>query len=473
MGNAMSRWFQSVHFRLTLIFIVVLALTLGAVSICVGFAVDREVVGFRRELETARMTRLGNALADMYSERGEWGDFGPLLGLAGALDGRRIVVTDQEGRVVVFTETDDRARRLTLPGTFPISTESRQIGTIQITDSGSVAITTTPDPQWSQIAAEVNQSLIWIGLVVGIVGILLVTLVSRRVLTPVRALTSAARRIGEGDLSQRVPSGEQSEIGLLSGTFNAMADGLEKAERQRRNLMADVAHELRTPLFNIQGHLEAIKDGVFEPDIGTIEIVHQQVAHVVNLVEDVRLLALAESKALHLDIQPHSVMEVLERCVKGFQPQAESKGVSLAMAINPDLPTMPMDRTRIAQVVGNLLQNAIFHTPSGGEVTISARQSAGNRIHVAIADTGAGIPAEDLPLVFERFYRVDRSRATATGGSGLGLAIARELVEAHGGVIHAESTLGKGSCFVFELPLAGPLSPKEKRDPEPRGNSAT
>ena len=175
-------------------------------------------------------------------------------------------------------------------------------------------------------------------------------------------------------------------------------------------------------------------------------------------MDDVRLLALAESKALQLNIQPHSMKEVLEHCVQSFKPQAEHKGVSLVVTTPPDMPAVLADRTRITQVVGNLLQNAIFHTVSGGEVRVSAQQAAADRIRVVVQDAGVGIPEKDLPLVFERFYRVDRSRATASGGSGLGLAIAKELVESHGGIIYAESTLGKGSRFVFELPLAGPLS---------------
>ncbi|MFC2022961.1 HAMP domain-containing protein, partial [Chloroflexota bacterium] len=205
----------------------------------------------------------------------------------------------------------------------------------------------------------------------------------RRELRPVRVLASAARRLGEGDLSQRVPEGGRSELGLLSNTFNTMAEGLDKAERQRRNLMADVAHELRTPLFNIQGYMEGIKDGTFEPDTDTIGIVHQQVGQLASLVEDVRTLALAESRKLPLDIQLHSITDVLERCVADFRPRAGLKGLSLQMSVDVDLPPVPMDRTRVSQVVGNLLQNAIFHTPSGGEVVISARKAAFNRVSIA------------------------------------------------------------------------------------------
>ena len=196
---------------------------------------------------------------------------------------------------------------------------------------------------------------------------------------------------------------------------------------------------------------------MFEPDADTIGTIHQQVEHLTNLVEDVRTLALAESQKLQLDIQLHSITEVLEHCVEDFRPQAESKGISLTVLIDPDIPATPIDRTRISQVVGNLLQNAISHTPSSGEVTVLARKTDHERISISITDTGSGIPEESLPFVFDRFYRADQARATDTGGSGLGLAIAKELVEAHGGIIHAENNIGKGSRFVFELPLMSPL----------------
>jgi two-component system sensor histidine kinase BaeS len=200
--------------------------------------------------------------------------------------------------------------------------------------------------------------------------------------------------------------------------------------------------------------LEAIKDGVFEPDTDTISTIHQQVEHLTNLVEDVRTLALAESQKLKLDIQLHSITEVLERCVDDFRPQVGLKGISLTVLIDPDMPATPMDRTRISQVVGNLLQNAISHTPSGGEVTVLARKTDHESIRISITDTGSGIPEESLPFVFNRFYRADPAQVTDTVGSGLGLAIAKELVEAHSGIIYAENDTVKGSRFVFELPLA-------------------
>ena len=269
-------------------------------------------------------------------------------------------------------------------------------------------------------------------------------------------MSSAARLLGQGDLSQRVSAQGRDEIAGLGHTFNSMAEGLERAEQQRRSLMADVAHELRTPLSNIQGYLEAVRDGLLQPDSDTIDTIYQQVLYLAHLVEDLRLLALAEAGALRLDSEPDSLEEVLRRSVEAVRPRAESRGVSLSLEVPPNFPLVQMDRTRIAQVVGNLLENAILHTPQSGQVTVLAEVVGTSAARVTVADTGVGIPVEELSQVFERFYRVDPSRTRSTGGAGLGLTIAKQLVEAHGGTIHVESEPGSGSRFVFELPLTDP-----------------
>ena len=269
---------------------------------------------------------------------------------------------------------------------------------------------------------------------------------SRRVLSPVRTLSAAAQKLGQGDLAQRVPASVPGELGQLGHTFNIMAANLQESEKRRRNLVADVAHELRTPLSNIQGYLEAVKDGLLQPNSATIDIIHQQV------------LAVAESGSLRLDYQPVAPGELLEQAAEAFRARAGAKGVELALDLPRQLPTVEIDRTRVTQVVGNLLENAILHSPEGSVVTISARAPDPETLRLAVADQGKGIEPEELPQIFDRFYRVDPSRARATGGSGLGLTIAKQLVEAHQGTIGVESKAGKGSSFYVELPLSPRLS---------------
>ncbi len=451
----MHSWLFSLQFRLILGFTLVLALSLGSISWYVGFAAQREAERFQQEVEDGRAARVEKLISRAYSAR-RWTDLQPTVEQAGALYGWRIVVTDSQGQVV----GDSHLRfgnpwRQARPGShlFPVLSGGSQVGSLTIAPSDAPEI--VPEPPFSRLVTAVQRSLLWTGLAAGAGGILLVSLVSRRILAPVRLLSSAARGLGQGDLTQRVPATTRDEVGQLAGTFNAMADSLQKAEQQRRNLVADVAHELRTPLSNIQGYLEAVKDGLLQPDSTTIETIYQQVLHLSHLVEDLRLLALAEAGTLNLNREIDSMEDVLRGSVEAVRPRAEARGIAVSLNVPPEFPMLEIDRTRIAQVVGNLLENAIQHTPESGAVRVLA-EVIGPSARVTVADTGDGIPPEDLPDVFERFYRVDASRSRATGGVGLGLTIARKLVEAHGGTIHAESTLGKGSSFIFELPLARP-----------------
>ena len=281
---------------------------------------------------------------------------------------------------------------------------------------------------------------------------------SRRALAGARALSSAARRLGQGDLSQRVPDSGRDEIGQFSTTFNCMAEGLEDAERQRRSLMADVAHKLRTPLSNIQGYLEPVPDRLLQPNSFTLDTLYQQVLHLTRLVEDLRLLARAEVGALTVHREPDSLAELLRGAVEVVRTKTQARGISLSLELPPRLPLVEMDRTRISQVMGNLLENAILHTPEAGSITVTAEEVDSTTVQVVVADSGEGIPPEELAMVFKRFHRVDRSRSRATGGAGLGLTIAKQLVEANGGRIRAESAPGQGSRFIFDLPLAQPDS---------------
>ena len=284
-------------------------------------------------------------------------------------------------------------------------------------------------------------------------GTLLVWLISRRTLAPLQSLGAAARRLGGGDLSSRAETRGPTEIRELAQSFNVMAQGLEEAERQRRNMTADVAHELRTPLSNIQGYLEAINDGLVQPTPETIDTIHGQALHLARLVEDLRLLAQVEAGALELELHSTEVDELLQSCVEAVRPRADAEGIGLNLDVDQSLPHLVMDATRVSQVVGNLLENAITHTPEGGSIDVSA--SAGDGVvEIAVADTGPGIAPEDLSRLFDRFYRADPSRNRSTGGAGLGLTIARRLVEAHGGTIDVGSVVGEGSRFTIRLPIA-------------------
>jgi len=450
---AMRSWFSSLQFRLIVAFTLVLILAFGSVNLFVGYAAQREAERFESRLGAARSHRVHQMVSQYYSPQRGWADLQPSLLQAGRLSGRRIIVTNNRGDVVGDSQLGQaRPWRPNDPVGFvvPIQIDGAQVGTLRVVNANSREI--IGDPPVSRLAAAVNLRLFWTGLAAVAGGIFLIALMSRRILAPVHSLTSAARQLGQGDLAQRVTDSAPGEIGQLARTFNAMAEYLEKAEVQRRSLVADVAHELRTPLSNVQGYLEAVKDGVLPPDEQTVDTIYQQVRHVVQLVDDLRLLALADAGAMRLDRQSTSIEDLLSQSAEAFGPAAETKGVSLMIQPSGQLPPVSADRTRIAQVLSNLLDNAIFHSPPGEVVTINARE-IDHTVRVCVEDAGPGISPSDQELLFDRFYRTDSSRARSTGGTGLGLTIAKQLVEAHGGIIGVDSKLNEGSRFFFELPV--------------------
>ncbi len=453
----MAKRFSSIQVRLVLGFALALALALAGVSWYVGSVADREVARFELRERQAQADRVRRLVTRHFVTHRGWADLQPTLEQAASVSGQRIIVTNAAGEIVGDSHRD--SQQLGVPDEnevfrSPLTRGPLSFGSIALAP-GEAVPGELRAPAVSRLAGAVDRSLLWAGLAAGIGGILLVSMMTGRILAPVQSLSAAAQRLGQGDLTQRVPASGPGEIGQLALTFNTMAENLQKAEGQRRNLAADVAHELRTPLSNIQGYLEAIKDDLLQPNDKTIDTIYRQVLHLIDLVEDLRVLALAEAGALNLQRDLVPVEELLRQSVESFRPRADSRGVKLSQEVPQNFPLVQLDRTRISQVVGNLLDNAILHTREGTSVAVSADLTSDKMARVTVADEGEGIPPEVLPQIFERFYRADPSRARSTGGTGLGLTIAKQLVEAHGGSIRAESTPGRGSRFQFELPLPG------------------
>jgi two-component system OmpR family sensor kinase/two-component system sensor histidine kinase BaeS len=308
-----------------------------------------------------------------------------------------------------------------------------------------------PSPQTTvQLAIE---RLLIAGLVIISSSLIVGLLFSRRISQPLSNMTTAARSVASGDLNVRVPTQYPGELGELASAFNQMSAALARADDLRRNMTADVAHELRTPLSVIRGKLEGVLDGVYPANPEHLEPVLQEIGLLTQLVEDLRLLAMAEAGQLALEKQSVDVGDLLRDAQVNFGPQAADRGVTLALDLPATLPPVMADRRRIAQILGNLITNALRHTPQGGCVTLSAAVVESD-VEVAVADSGSGIAPEDLPYIFERFWRGEKSRSRASGGTGLGLAITKQLVALHRGSIRVESALGKGSTFRFTLPAA-------------------
>jgi len=269
----------------------------------------------------------------------------------------------------------------------------------------------------------------------------------RRTAGPIGEVMDAADRVAGGDYAVRVSERGPPDVRRLARTFNDMTERLQASEERRRQLLADVAHEVRTPLSVIRGDVEGMLDGLYSADAEHLGRLLDQTELMARLLDDLRTLSTAQAGQLRLHVEPVEPAALVEGAVAAFAARAETAGVELRTEVPPGLPTLQVDPVRIGEVLANLVSNAVRHTPGGGRVLVGV-SSGRDGVTFAVEDTGAGIPPELLPHAFERF-----TRSAGTGGSGLGLAIARSLVEAHGGAIEAESPAGGGTTIRFRLPL--------------------
>jgi histidine kinase len=325
----------------------------------------------------------------------------------------------------------------------------RHMATMQSMMDSAVLV----DDLRSNFAAAINEVLLVAAGASVIAAIVVSLFTARRIVGPLRDMTVVSLRIAAGSYHQRVQMSGEDELGVLAHSFNEMAEVLEQTEQRRVELIGDVAHELRTPLSSIRGTMEGLVDGVLPAEAATFLDVQHEVTRLQRLVRDLEELSRAEAGQISLDVRPSDLGGLIRIAADRLRTQFDDKGVTLQVEGPASLPSVRMDTTRITQVLINLLGNALQYTPAGGSVTVKA-WAASREVLVSVRDTGVGISAEYLPHLFERFYRVDRSRSRTGGGSGIGLTISKYLVEAHGGRIWSESPgIGQGSTFTFTLPL--------------------
>jgi signal transduction histidine kinase len=461
---------HSLRLRLIVMFMLVVMVAVGTVAI---FASQATTTSLQTYVQAKDVQQINSALLTAYHQhQGQQALQALVEQLARSLH-TRIILFDHDMRVIADSDriligqvitpasapasspsnTDPTLSLLYPPSSASNSTNLIFYQSIQGQPSGQGAsLTTAPSPE-TTFLASVNRSLWLAVLIAGLTALLLALVFASTLLKPLHTLKAGAHRMEQGDLSQRVAIKAKGEIGALAHAFNAMADSLSRAEGLRRNLVSDVAHELRNPLMNIRGTLELLQDEVLEPTPETLASLYEETSLLSRLVADLQDLSLAEAGQLCLKRQSISLSEVVSQATHMVQPALARKHLTLCVHIPPDLPCVDADPERVAQILRNLLSNAITHTPGQGEISITASRVE-SAVKISVQDSGVGIAPEHLPNLFERFYRADASRARATGGTGLGLAIVKQMVEAHDGQITVESQPGKGACFTFTLPAA-------------------
>ncbi|MGE5335744.1 MAG: sensor histidine kinase [Nitrososphaerota archaeon] len=463
--------------RLSLAFAAVTLVAILAVAVLANRQVTTDLPNFVAQQQIID-SGLTDQLAAYYEAHGSWdgvattfstfrhpGGAGNGNGHGGMGGASSVVLTlaDADGNIVYRgsgTATGGQLTQSERGSAIPITARGATVGYLEVTTPQQASLTVAAQ----QFLGQVNQSLLYAGLIAGVVGLLLGLAIAYRLSLPLQRLGHAAQRISQGHLEQRVSLQGPREVATLARSFNDMATSLEQGERQRQQLVADVSHELRTPITVLQGNLRALLDEVYPLGKAEIAALYDETLLLARLVEDLGELTRAETGQLRLDVRPVALGPVIERAAALFRELADEKGIALKAEIAPELPLVLADPDRTGQVVHNVLANAIRHTPAGGQITVEvapvAAPGAGPKptpsaaVRVSVADSGPGIAPDDLPHIFERFWRASRSRSREEGGSGLGLAIARALMEAQGGHIGVESALGSGSRFWITLPAA-------------------
>jgi signal transduction histidine kinase len=305
----------------------------------------------------------------------------------------------------------------------------------------------TPEGRFLQ---NVNQATFYSAIGAALIALFLGGILAYTLTRSLRELTAATKLLAKGELGHQVKVRSQDELGILAGSFNQMSSELARSNELRRQMTADVAHDLRTPLSVILGYTEALNDGKFSGSAEIYSVMHHEALHLNRLIEDLKTLSLADAGELPLVRTPVSALDLLKRTATAHQIQAEKGEVTIQVDAPADLPTIDVDMERMNQVLDNLLSNALRYTPPGGKIVLSADVHEG-AVRLRVADNGTGVAPEALPFIFERSFRGEKSRSQESSEAGLGLAISRSLVEAHGGTISVESTLGKGTTFTITL----------------------
>ncbi len=456
--------FNRLSVRLSLAFLLSAWIGVGAMMLVVQRTLDagfrQYVISRESEINPDQVVRL----EAYYSANGTWAGSESLLsgrgsgsGAGGGESGRGATfsVVDMNGMIIASTESDlegTAVEAALLDSAHPLTVDGIQVGWLYRASPGIQALGA------AEVAflEESNRWLTAAGLGATALALFVGVILAYSLARPLRELTTAARDLSVGGVGRQVSVRGTVEVNALAAEFNTMSQALAEAETLRQRMAADVAHELRTPVSVLRGHLEAMLDGVYPLDSAHVAVAHDQTIHLARLVEDLRVLTLAEAKRLPLERTRIDPAALVTQLLEAFEPLALDSEIRLTREIAPDLPPLYADVTRIRQVMSNLLTNALRHTPVGGEIAVQVRR-LGDSVRFRVSNTGSRLSDTDAARVFQPFWRADAARERDSGGSGLGLAISREIVALHGGSLTVESGDNRVT-FAFTLPIGIDLS---------------
>jgi two-component system sensor histidine kinase BaeS len=444
---------RSITLKMVLAF---LAIALVSIVLIVLLARWNTGAEFSRFVTDRRGADLVTSLEDYYRATGSWEGVGISFGVNinqqapdnGPPRERFFTLADKNG-LVVFAgpgyHNGEQVPQLELEHGLPIEVDGEKVGTLVM---GRIPF--ERNPREEEFIQRTNLMFLYSALGASILALLLGIFLSRTLTRPIRELTEATQAVAEGNLGSQVSIHSRDEMGQLAESFNKMSADLARSIEARKQMTADIAHELRTPLSLIIGHAEAVHDGVLSPTKENFEIIREEALRLENLVDDLRTLSLADAGELSINLQTVNPKKLLNDLQATYQHVASQKNVKIQLEAASDIPMLNIDPGRMTQVLTNILDNALQHTPEGGKITLSAK-NVQDGVELSIQDSGPGIKGEDVNRIFERFYRTDTARHREDGGSGLGLAIARSIVELHKGNIWAESKPDQGLKIVIRF----------------------
>ncbi len=443
---------RSLTLKLTLAFLVV---GLTGAFLVAAFVGRRTEAAFDTFVIDRNQEIVLGLYADYHDEHGGWDGVerwarrerpGPDRGPFDAIP--QGILVDQNGLIVSGARRDQIGQKLTqqeLDKAVPIVIDDTVVGALLFERRPPLA----PDNPEDVFIDRVRRAMVFGALGATLIALLIGVLLARTITRPIHELTDATHRLADGELGHQVRAGGKDEIGELGRSFNRMSADLARATQLRRQMTADIAHDLRTPLSVILGYTEALSEGKLRGSDQMYGVIHGEAQQLQHLIDDLRTLSLADAGELSLNLQPRAPADMLERATAAHQVHAREQGVSLVADASTDLPCVNVDPERMAQVLDNLISNALRYTQEGGRIELSCVRSP-NGVDLIVSDNGAGIAPDDLPNIFERFYRADSSRQD-NGESGLGLPIVKSIIEAHGGAIAVASQLGAGTTFTITL----------------------